>query len=293
MKSKEYYSVLPIPSISPLIVLSDQNPILLPNTFKSFSTPQPKKIWIKLQGSPLLIKRQVKNTNLPNAGFANQGLSGFETGIHIGLDLNKRWAIETGVDFFNLDVVNERRKRFLFNSNNEILNSDGLLESSVTAENINGLGSSDGELVFVRSSSDVIPNGTQITATVGSASQINHLEIPLILNYKLINRRILVNLRAGLVWNYVLNHNSELNDVAVDNPMLVFNRGEISPLNGIKQQTFSYQLGCGVEYRLNKLWSFTLEPTYQRGLIPHIEFNNGTQLFLEKSGVFVGLKYKI
>ena len=291
--SNDNYSIVPISSSLPLAVHSNQRPVSLPRNSDSYTDLQPKRIWLKLHGAPLLINRQVRNSSLPDAGFANQGLSGFETGMHMGIDLNKKWAIETGMSYFNLDIVNERRKRFFFNSNNEVLNSDGLLESFVAAENINGLGSSDNELVFVRNSSDFIPNGTQITATVGSSSNINHLEIPLILNYKLIDRRFLINIRAGLVWNHVVNHNSKLNDVVVDNPMLVFNRGEIGPLNGIRQHTLSYELGFGVEYRFNKHWSLTLAPTYQNGITPHIEFNNGTQLILEKSGVFMGIKYKI
>ena len=172
------------------------------------------------------------------------------------------------------------------------MNSDGLFESSLVVENLNGFGSPDGELVFVRSSSDIIDDGTEITTTFDASNEINHLQFPVLLNYNLVNRKFLVKLRAGLTWNYILNHKAELNGVAMDHTSLNFNRGAISPLDGIKRHSFSYLLGLGLEYRLTKYWSIILEPTYQNGLTSHIDFND-TKMFLTKSGINVGIKYNL
>lgn len=108
-----------------------------------------------------------------------------------------------------------------------------------------------------------------------------YLEIPIMLSYKIIDKKIDFNLLGGISYNFLLSNSA----FAVgDNGTEVF----IGTTEGVEPLLFSSALGLSLEYSLNDKISFNFEPTFRYFLNSdgRISINNPYTF-----GLFSGLYY--
>jgi hypothetical protein len=112
---------------------------------------------------------------------------------------------------------------------------------------------------------------------------MSFLELPVIVRYKVVDRKIGLNLIGGMSYNFLVN-----NSVYAVSDAGKFPVGSTEGLNTV---SLSSSLGMGMEYKLSNSLSLNLEPTFRYYINP---FNSGnsTGLHPYSIGIFSGVAYK-
>ena len=112
---------------------------------------------------------------------------------------------------------------------------------------------------------------------------LTFLEMPLILRYKLIDKKIDLNLIGGVSYNFLVN-----------NSVYTFDNGSRYPVGNtqmLNNVSLSSSVGMGMEYNISRSFSFNVEPTFRYYLNPIN--SGGTSVFHPYSiGVLSGLSYR-
>ena len=111
----------------------------------------------------------------------------------------------------------------------------------------------------------------------------SYLELPVIVRYKLIDKKMDFNLVGGLSSNFLVNNSVY---AALDG-----DRYQVGKTEGMSMLTFSSSLGMGMEYNLSGNLSLNLEPTFRYYLNP---FNQTPSLKIHpySFGIFSGISYR-
>lgn len=111
----------------------------------------------------------------------------------------------------------------------------------------------------------------------------NYLEIPILLKYKAIDRKIDINFTGGISYNMLVGNSAFAYVSGV--------KRSIGKTEGLSPVNFSSSLGMGFEYNLSKKTSFSLEPTFRYYLTP-LGGLVGSSIHPYSFGIFSGLSYK-
>lgn len=110
-----------------------------------------------------------------------------------------------------------------------------------------------------------------------------YLEVPLVLRYKVIDRKVDLNVSGGMAYGYLVSNTAFATDGS--------NTIEIGRTQGVNTHSLSSQVGMGMEYNISKRMSFNVEPVFKYYLTP---FSNltGTIARPYSFGVFSGFSFK-
>jgi opacity protein-like surface antigen len=112
---------------------------------------------------------------------------------------------------------------------------------------------------------------------------MSFLELPVIVRYKVVDRKVGLNLIGGMSYNFLVN-----NSVYA---LLDEGKYPVGTTEGLNAVSLSSSLGMGMEYKLSKNLSLNLEPTFRYYLNP---FNSAkaTGFHPYSIGIFSGVAYK-
>jgi hypothetical protein len=111
----------------------------------------------------------------------------------------------------------------------------------------------------------------------------NYLEIPILLKYKAIDRKIDINFIGGISYNMLVGNSAFAYVSGV--------KRSIGKTEGLSPVNFSSSLGLGFEYNLSEKTSLSLEPTFRYYLTP-LGGLVGSSIHPYSFGIFSGLSYK-
>jgi hypothetical protein len=112
---------------------------------------------------------------------------------------------------------------------------------------------------------------------------LNYLELPVILKYKVLDRTVDFNVSGGFSYN-ILVSNSAYSVTGTE-------KYYVGKTSGLSPVTLSSSIGMGVEYSLSRKLSLNLEPTFRYYLTPLGEIP-GSAIHPYSFGLFSGLLYK-
>jgi len=113
--------------------------------------------------------------------------------------------------------------------------------------------------------------------------QAGYLEIPLLLRYKIIDRRLGFLVLGGINTNVLMSNNVSL----IDNNQVIAN-GKIEGLNPL---TFSSSVGMGINYAITNRFHFSIEPTMKIQLNSlNKETNYDSRPYAV--GIYTGISYQ-
>ncbi len=117
---------------------------------------------------------------------------------------------------------------------------------------------------------------------VGSLNQnLGFIEIPLEIEYKILNKKTGINLIGGVSTLFLQN-----NGVALNSGAFSANLGEANNINDL---SFSANFGVGLHYKITPLFQFNLEPILKYQINT---FNNTSNLHSYYFGIYSGLSFK-
>lgn len=112
---------------------------------------------------------------------------------------------------------------------------------------------------------------------------LSFLELPLILRYKIVDRKIDINVIGGMSYNFLVNNNVYAERDGGKYP--------VGTTEGLNAVSLSSSLGMGMEYNLSQNLSLNLEPTFRYYLNPFNSSNSGG-FHPYSLGIFSGVSYK-
>ncbi len=253
-------------------------------------------LWaVGLSATPLVSYRNVGGTSnesmvlatgnsTSNNNFSNEKpLTSYSAGVAINYSVAKRWNIQSGVYFSEIGQVSENST--VYNTIDPSDNGYYYLNTSSGNVKING---SPSELQNnIDRSYDMVffPEAinTNKDAAIGSdiIQTFNYCEFPIVVNYKLIDRRLDMKLSGGLSANVMYQNSTyvQKNDAkyALD-----------SENQDIKTMSYNGIVGFGFEYPILLNLNVNLNPTFRYALNPITSTNSVHTYSL---GIYTGLIY--
>jgi len=194
-------------------------------------------------------------------------LPSYTTGLTFGYQISDRLTINSGIGLASVGQTISGIDVFAGLSDFYSVKSDYLYSVQTTAGPIRA-GNTDLYLTDSRNrvGSLVPPNMAdpskyQLTQVGSNIHQVfRYLELPVMLRYKVIDRKIGLNLAGGLAYGFL-----------VDNFAYTRYGSEIIPVGyteGVNLHSFSSQLGLGMEYNISQNMSFNFEPVVKYYVTP-------------------------
>jgi hypothetical protein len=256
---------------------------------------KPENRWaIGTQVSPLYSYRnlEIKDESMKRADYYNQAESGtlaYSGGLNVNYSPTRRISVQSGlyysrygvsVDqayFFEntptADVPSTTKFYSVSNSSGTIDIADNTSVYYITnygqRNNHNMSSGSYDELSLQVNSGEVIQN-------------FEYIEIPLVLRYRLIDRKIGFNFLGGLSTNLLVSSNTYYNEDG--------NKEKIGETTDIKPFNYSSIIGIGIDYAISKRFNINLEPTF-RYYLNSINESSSIGSHPYSLGVFTGVRY--
>ena len=265
--SEQYYSGQSLVEVANILALEDEKN-------REIAKEKNKPSWyIKPQISPVFYGNMASGSSIdPNLNQnSGEGQVDLSYGLNIAYQLSEKVKIRTGVNRVN---VNYSTNDLFVLPGSDVsalsnVNSNSVIASVVTAD----------QLDILEQTQEI---GRQEAISSDLRQNIGFIEFPLELEYKLLDRKIGVNLIGGAS-TFLLNDNN----LDIVNAQGTTTIGEATNINNL---SFSTNIGLGFDYALSNRLLLNLEPTFK---YQFNTFESGTTDFQPYFlGVYSGVIFK-
>ncbi len=205
---------------------------------------------------------------------SKSGETNMSYGVNVSYALNKKLAVRSGLNSLNLSYDTDNVILFespTGSSNSNLVNPLRNIDLTSESQYLNAL---SGENLGFQQINDLFD--------AAISQRLSYYEVPVELKYKLINKRLGINLIGG-VSTFFLNENEVYSEFEEYSTYI----GEANNVNNV---SFSTNLGIGMNYKFTEQFRFNLEPTFKYQLNA---FNNTSGSFRPYIiGVYTGFSYK-
>ena len=236
------------------------------------------------QAAPIKSYRDI-STTYSGASFADEQsyndsespMSSFSAGVDISYNVSKRFSFQSGMYYSQIGQVNNDALTFAEADGKFLLFS---IETSL------------GEIDFIRENVPAnIREVVEAKDTIDLIDQLNVkviedfdiVEVPLMLRYKVLDRKFSINMMGGISPAFVTKNNAYLE---VDTQ-----KYDVENSGNINSVYFNSSLSLGLEYSFLKKLSVNFEPTFKYALSP-INSNGKFDYHPYSISWFTGIKYK-
>lgn len=244
---------------------------------------EPLNRWsVKANAAPIYYNTLSKGSHIDDQFIDNtkNGDINASYGVNVGYAINDKLKVRSGINSLNVgyETTNVIVYENLENSGRDTNVIKNLSVSSITA-NGEGLSVISAEKINENQVSSFL---AQDFNTTNLKQQINYIEVPVELEYTVINNRIGINVIGGMS-TFILGGNEVSTTLNGETTQI----GEVNNINPV---SFSTNLGLGMDYDISKALRFNLEPTFKYQMNA---FNNTSGDFKPYLlGVYTGFSYK-
>ncbi len=212
-----------------------------------------------------------KKTNEYSGQFAYSDVKSLNTVysgmVQFGLQLNRRVSVYSGLAYAQLNHTSQLAVAGVTNVFNQNTSVGSVLtvlpKDLVSVEDIHGTSGTDNNIVY------------------GQFNQmLGYMELPLMAKYKIIDRKLDINLHGGFLAGYLL---SNVSDFRYQDEIT-----DLGPTNGIHKSSFTTMAGLSADYPLFGNLSVSLEPLVKYHLV-QIGSNNSYKPVI--FNIFTGLNF--
>ncbi len=250
------------------------------------------------QATPLYAYRELyptSKTSLTQEYFNNveTPIISYSGGVNLSFKASRRLSVQSGVYYARLgqhlnNVYLYQRDELNMGETYQkagtrmvpVANSHGPIVSTSNAAGAeeNLLGNRNVALFNNALDLSSSPDAENILVT----QNFDYLEIPLTVRYKVIDKRLGVNLISGLSTNWLIGNSVMINAGG--------DKEQIGETNGIKNLNYSGLLGIGFDYRLFSRVKMNMEPTFKYFLDP-VNPENAINTHPYSFGIYTGFTY--
>lgn len=189
-----------------------------------------------------------------------ESLTSYGGGVDVNYNISKRWIIQSGLYISRIGQVNNDALNFKQDDDQYLLFS---INTSTGDINV----------AFEKVPEDVRkvnpPKDTLESIDIGNVKLVQNFdvfEVPIIIKYKVLDKRFGINLSGGLSPGYLVNNNTYLE---VDN-----NKHDIGSSDNLNPMIVNTTFSLGLNYGITNKLTFNFEPTFKYSLNP---INNNAQ----------------
>jgi len=217
------------------------------------------------------------NDNESQLNNTEEALLSYAGGVDVNYHVSKRWSIQSGLYFSRIGQVNNNALNFKQEDNQYLLYS-----INTSTGNIN--------IAFEKVPNDVRkinpPKDTIGSVDIGNVKIIQNFdlfEVPVMVKYKVLNKRFGINLSGGLSPAYLVKNNTYLE--------VESNKYDIGSSENLNSMIINTTFALGFNYGITKKLSINFEPTFKYSLNPinkNSEFDYHPYYF----SWYTGIRYK-
>lgn len=230
------------------------------------------------------------------AAYNEQGLLSAAGGLHISMDLGKRWAVETGLAYARMGQEVETP---VSHSRRYAVSYEGTQDMQTTSYRSLSLANSLGDIhrnkdlpelqknapVYAEKQTLMVGMAQEVQTSSASLQQhLDYLEIPLTLRYILVDRPTSLSLSAGLSSNWLVDNKAWLEEDG--------QRQQIGETEGIAAMTISTHAGMALSLPLGGPFSLRVEPRFSY-FLNEINEKHAIGFKPWSFGIYSGIQYTI
>lgn len=206
------------------------------------------------------------------------GLTTIAGGISLDFIFNNRLSLGSGM---YLSRVGQQNNEVLAYNDPES-SSMYKLTSSVGSVSVNPRKFETAIVEQPASDKDTMPGDYMVNGSF--VQNLDYLEVPLVLKYKVLDKKFSVNLMGGVSPGILVNNSSYFE---VDGE-----KSQTGTTQNIEPFIYNSIIGIGLEYAINRKLSLNMEPSFKYALSP-VNSNNGLNYHPYSLSWFTGISYKI
>ncbi|MBN2813320.1 MAG: hypothetical protein JXQ80_04540 [Bacteroidales bacterium] len=232
------------------------------------------------------------------------GVMAYAGGVKIAVTSGKRLTIQSGMYYSrygqhktSAETQYNTYAASIFDGNNEseksisVINSTGVIKGEITDQtgrkvSLNNqlelntvAGDADSRYYSYLNAPSAIKVESEVESNTTLDQYFEYVELPLLLKYKIIDRRFDFCFSGGLVTNILVGTKIYLDNDAID-----------AVTDDITTVNYLGSFGLGFEYPVYKRFAFTLEPRFRYYFNP-IDKNAGYNVHPYSFGIFAGFNY--
>lgn len=211
-----------------------------------------------------------------------KGVITYSGGVNVGYQISKRINVFSGVYYSEIGQMSENiqidENQSRASESLNINSSAGKVNTNISSFNLVNSMSTDFHPLPISYDTETLKSNTISTDFYQS---FEFIEIPVIVKYKVIDKKIDLNLIGGFSTNFLIDNNAYLD---YENE-----KYSIGETENIENTNFKTTIAIGVEYEIGSNFSLNVEPTFKY-FINSINSESSVHPFT--MGVFTGINYK-
>ena len=228
--------------------------------------PKKKQRWsVGAQFAPVLSYRDIgtsysngqgSGSNNTESDFNNdeEALLAFTGGVDVNYNFRERWSIQSGLYFSRIGQVNNNALNFTQENNQYLLYSINTSTGDIS-------------IIFEKVPDDIrkfeAPKDTIELIDAKNIKVVQNFdlfEIPFLIKYKILNKKLAINISGGLSPAYLLKNNTILE--------VESQKYDVGSSSNLNTMIFNTTFALGIEYALFKKLAINFEPTFKYSLNP-------------------------
>ncbi len=208
---------------------------------------------------------------------AEEPLLAYAGGIQVDLAFNSKWSLNSGMYFSRIGQVNNNALEFRQEKDEFVLSA---IHTSTGVINftINEVPESVRKITAPKDSiANLGPENVKVI------QNFDLFEVPFLVKYHLINKKLMINLSGGLSPAYLLRNNTYLEYES--------SRYDIGEAGNLNNFIINSSLGLGLGYKISNKLTVNIEPTFKYSLSP---INSDSKVYYHPYYLswFTGINYR-
>ena len=249
------------------------------------------------QVSPIYSYRnlEVSEGGAPSTSYYNDvedGIVSYAGGVNVHYALLKRLSVQSGLYYSSMGMKVGNAYYASVDNNNSYMDEISTIQASIN--NSTGIIETQQGLDYAVAANTVPQAGLeQITSQYARANSLNapegeiiqqfkYIELPLILRYRVVDRRLGFHFLGGLSSNFLVGNSAWYQDAG--------NKEQIGTTGNLRPVNYSSVVGLGVDYSISKRFHINLEPTF-RYYLNSINIGSMIKSHPYTIGFYTGLLY--
>jgi hypothetical protein len=218
--------------------------------------------------------KSIRDNDIPNTKADEKSLMSYTGGINVNYHFTRRWSLESGLFYSEYRQMAENLvSSSLFGTNSElsIYTPEGIkyIQPTGIAE--------PGTSQIIGSTMDE----TYYSLNMNYVSNFDYIELPLIIRYKIIDRKLGLDVLSGISTNFLVSGKSTI----------MYNNNDLwtGTSEGISPMLYNATFGLGLNYDIYHNFSLNIEPTFKYSI-----FTTQSELlrYPYRFAVFAGFSYR-
>ncbi|TNE58130.1 MAG: hypothetical protein EP344_10365 [Bacteroidetes bacterium] len=234
--------------------------------------------------------RTLRNEQGTKPNGSEAGAWTWQQGIDLGLQLNKHWSLETGLQLSRIRLQAERTINFRYRTNQEQFNAQDFVYRNSDQQTIEtSFGEVEMRMDIGREPSRPITDQAVVQLTLRTDEQVRYLRLPALVEWHFTRGPWQLGVRGGIGVNFENGYSLGLTAARSDRLGVRNIQARIQKrAAGLASVVIDAQFGAAVRYKLAPNWSLQLAPElyyglnsmYQNGPFESIPITGGLQVGL-------------